>query len=58
MIVKATGADIASLGILMSELWPHHSPEEMAAEAAQLLRKRDAALFLKWDEEKAIGCRW
>ena len=46
MVRKATTQDISAIGALMASLWPHHSAEEMAAEAAEILENPDAAIFL------------
>ena len=51
----AKKADCEALGALMAKLWPDHSPEEMAREAAVLTEKNDAVFFLKWEEKQAVG---
>ena len=55
MITMARKADQDVMGVLMAKLWPEHSPEGMAREAAALMEKTDAAFFLKWEEDKAVG---
>ena len=55
MIRKADRNDARILGELASQLWPHHCAAEMEAEMEQLLKLEDAAAFLAFEEEKAVG---
>ena len=55
MIRKATGMDLSIVARLACMLWPGHTIEEMQAELAELLEKKDAALFLAYAGETAIG---
>ena len=55
MIRKAERKDAQILGELASKLWPHHTPEEMAAEMDDLLEKTDATVFLQWEEGLPVG---
>ena len=55
MIREAGNNDAPVLGELASRLWPHHSAEEMAAEMLELLKQKDAAAFLAFEEETAVG---
>ena len=55
MICKAEKSDAPVLGQLASQLWPHHTASEMEAEMTELLKLRDAAAFLAYDAEMAVG---
>ena len=55
MIRQADKNDAPVLGELASRLWPRHSAEEMAAEMLELLKQKDAAAFLAFEEETAVG---
>ena len=55
MIRKAEIQDVPILGQLASQLWPHHTAQEMAAEFAPLLKKEDAACFLAYEDGDAVG---
>lgn len=55
MIRKADKNDARILGQLAAQLWPHHSASEMEAEMTELLKLCDAAAFLAYDEETAVG---
>ena len=55
MIRKADKNDAVVLGRLASRLWPHHTAVEMEAEMAELLKLDDAAAFLAYDAETAVG---
>ena len=55
MIRKAGNNDAPVLGELASRLWPRHSAEEMAAEMLELLKQKDAAAFLAFEAETAVG---
>ncbi len=55
MIRKAASKDLPTLAELACRLWPDHRAEEMRAEFAQIMAKPDAAFFLAFDGENAIG---
>ena len=55
MIRKADRGDARILGELASRLWPHHTPEEMAGEMADLLEQEDAAAYLAFEGGEAVG---
>ena len=55
MIRKAEIKDFAILVELACQLWPDHSVEEMRAEYAETIEKPDAAFFLAFVQETAIG---
>lgn len=54
-LVKADQSHSRQLTALMVALWPHHTEEEMAAELAEILVLPDAAFFLAFDGEEAVG---
>ena len=55
MIQKAETADLAALAELACRLWPEHSVEEMQVEVADIIAKPDAAFFLAYREDTAVG---
>ena len=55
MIQKAEIKDLPILAELACQLWPDHTVEEMRTEFAEILAKPDAAYFLAYAEETAIG---
>ncbi len=55
MIRKAEIKDLAILAELACRLWPHHTAEEMCAEFADIIAKPDAAFFLAFAQETAVG---
>lgn len=55
MIRKAEINDLTILAELACQLWPHHTVEEIYTEFAEILAKTDAAYFLAYAEETAIG---
>lgn len=55
MIRKADREDVRILGELASRLWPHHTPEEMEGEIAELLELEKTAAFLAFVEGEAVG---
>ena len=55
MIQKAEIKDLPILAELACKLWPDPTVEEMQAEFAEILAKTDAAYFLAYAEETAIG---
>ena len=55
MIRKAEIKDLTILAELACQLWPDHTVEEMQGEVADFFAKPDAAFFLAYAEETAIG---
>ena len=55
MIRQADKNDAPVLGELASRLWPHHTASEMETEMLELLKQKDAAAFLAFEEETAVG---
>lgn len=55
MIRKAGTKDLLILAELACKLWPDHTVEEMQAEYAEIIAKLDAAFFLTYAEETAVG---
>ena len=55
MIRKAETRDLPLLAELACRLWPDHSQEEMAAELAEMMAKPEAAFFLAFRQERAVG---
>ena len=55
MIRKAEIKDLHILSELACQLWPDHTVEEMQGEFAVFFAKPDAAFFLAYTEETAIG---
>ena len=55
MIRKAESKDLLILTELACQLWPDHTVEEMRTEFAEILAKPDAAYFLAYADENAVG---
>lgn len=55
MLRKATAADLPAVSTLAAALWPHHTVEEMAEDFSTTLSQEDAAVFLAFDGEAAVG---
>lgn len=55
MIRKAEMSDVLTVAALACRLWPEHTAEEMQAEMEELLAKPDAAFFLAYAGQTAIG---
>ena len=55
MIRKAENRDLHILSDLACQLWPDHTVEEMRLEFSEIITKNDAAFFLAYAEETAIG---
>ena len=55
MIQKAEIRGVSILAELACRLWPEHTPEEMRAEFAEIIAKPDAAFFLAYTDETAVG---
>lgn len=55
MVRKAETKDLPLLAALACRLWPEHSPDQMQAEYAGLMEQRDAACFLAFGAETAVG---
>ena len=54
-IRKAETKDLPVLAELSCKLWPHHTADEMLAEYGMGMAKPDAAFFLAYAEETAVG---
>lgn len=55
MIRKAEIKDLSILAELAYQLWPDHTVEEMRSEFADTIAKPNAAFFLAYSEETAVG---
>ena len=55
MIRKAEEKDLPMLAELSCRLWPHHTAEEMVGAYRQGLADPDAAFFLAYADETAVG---
>lgn len=55
MIRKAENKDLPTLAELAGFLWPDHTTQELRAELAEIMAKPDAAFFLAFAEETAVG---
>lgn len=55
MIRKAEKEDLPVLAELSCQLWPHHTVQEMAAEYCVGMANPDAAFFLAYEGDVAIG---
>ena len=55
MIRKAEIKDLPILAELACQLWPDHTVGEMQIEFAEIIAKTDAAFFLAYSEETAVG---
>ena len=55
MIRKAENKDLPTLAELAGFLWPEHTAQELRAELAEIMKKPDAAFFLAFAEETAVG---
>ena len=55
MIRKAESKDLHILSELACQLWPDNTVEEMRLEFSEIITKTDAAFFLAYAEETAIG---
>ena len=54
-IRKAEIQDLPTLAELSCKLWPHHAVDEMLTEYGVGIENQDAAFFLAYAEETAIG---
>lgn len=55
MIHKAENKDLPVLAELACRLWPEHSVAEMQEEFGEIISKSDAAFFLTYAQETAVG---
>lgn len=55
MLRQAGPSDVTAVAALASRLWPHHTVEEMKDDFAPVLAQQDAAIFLAFDGETAVG---
>ena len=55
MIKQAEIKDLPLITELACQLWPDHTVEEMRSEFADMIAKTDAAFFLAYADETAVG---
>ena len=55
MIVKAEEKDASTVAALAAALWPHHRAGELEPEFHPLLSDPEAAVFLMYEEDCAVG---
>ena len=55
MIRQAENRDLLILAALACRLWPDHNVEEMQEEFGEMINQPDAAFFLAYIEETAVG---
>jgi len=55
MIRQATLHDLPALAALGVQLWPGHTPAELSAEFSEIMASSDAAFFLAFAGEEAVG---
>ena len=55
MIKQAEIKDLPLITKLACQLWPDHTVEEMRSEFADMIVKTDAAFFLAYADETAVG---
>ena len=55
MIKKAAIQDLPIVAELACRLWPEHTPESLQLEMLQIIKKADAAFFLAFAGEVAVG---
>jgi aminoglycoside 6'-N-acetyltransferase I len=55
MVKRAQRKDLAAVAQLACQLWPDHDLQEMEADMSQILEKPDAAFFLAWEGDSAVG---
>lgn len=55
MIQQATQKDAHAVASLALQLWPNHTLEEFTEEMTQLLKEENAAIFLAYDDDRAVG---
>lgn len=55
MIVQATTDHAHIAATLAFQLWPHQTVQQFEEEMLQLIQQEDAAVFLAYHEQRAIG---
>ena len=55
MIKQAEMKDLPMIAELACQLWPDHTVEEMCSEFADMIARPDAAFFLAYADEAAVG---
>ncbi|MFJ6208722.1 aminoglycoside 6'-N-acetyltransferase [Lysinibacillus sp. NPDC092081] len=55
MIKQALIEDVQTAALLALQLWPNHTLEEFCEEMAQLINAENDAIFLAYEDDKAIG---
>ena len=55
MIRQAGPEALPTVAALARQLWPEHTLSELEGEFALLLSRADAAVFLAWEQGRAVG---
>ncbi|WP_223555225.1 aminoglycoside 6'-N-acetyltransferase [Lysinibacillus sphaericus] len=55
MIKQAVIDDVQTAALLALQLWPNHTLEEFSEEMAQLINAENAAIFLAYEDDEAVG---
>jgi aminoglycoside 6'-N-acetyltransferase I len=55
MIKQAVMEDVQTAALLALQLWPNHTLEEFSEEMAQLILAENAAIFLAYEDDEAVG---
>ncbi|MGE7674502.1 aminoglycoside 6'-N-acetyltransferase [Lysinibacillus sp. NPDC094403] len=55
MIKQAVIEDVQTAALLVLQLWPNHTLEEFSEEMAQLINAENAAIFLAYEDDEAVG---
>ncbi|WP_374966958.1 aminoglycoside 6'-N-acetyltransferase [Lysinibacillus sp. RS5] len=55
MIKQAVIEDVQTAALLALQLWPNHTLEEFSEEMAQLINAENAAIYLAYEEDEAVG---
>lgn len=55
MIKQAVIEDVQTAALLALQLWPNHTLEEFSEEMAQLINAENAAIYLAYEDDEAVG---
>ena len=55
LLRQAQKEDLNILTALAVQLWPHHAAAELGEDLAKTMEKEDAAFFLAFEGERAVG---
>ncbi|MEX3747146.1 aminoglycoside 6'-N-acetyltransferase [Lysinibacillus xylanilyticus] len=55
MIKQAVMEDVQTAALLALQLWPNHTLEEFSEEMAQLIHAENAAIYLAYKDDEAVG---